>query len=215
LEVVAIDPSSAFRNAVRQVLPAVEISVDHWHVVRLGNQMLTEVRQRVTREVLGRRGRKEDSVWAHRMLLLRAGDRLTDAGLHRLEEVLADADFEQVAAAWAVKERLRAMLAAKDIPAAQNARIDFEMAVTAADMVETDKLAATVANWWTEIKVFVRTQVTNARTESANTGIKQIKRTGRGFRNQRNYQSRILGTSVRQTRRRRRIPHQQGLHAQR
>ena len=215
LEVVAIDPSSAFRNAVRQVLPAVEISVDHWHVVRLGNQMLTEVRQRVAREVLGRRGRKEDSVWAHRMLLLRAGDRLTDAGLHRLEEVLADADFEQVAAAWAVKERLRAMLAAKDIPAAQNARIDFEMAVTAADMVETDKLAATVANWWTEIKVFVRTQVTNARTESANTGIKQIKRTGRGFRNQRNYQSRILGTSVRQTRRRRRIPHQQGLHAQR
>ncbi|MCV7463884.1 transposase, partial [Micrococcus luteus] len=71
-------------------------------------------------------------------------------------------------------------------------------------MAETDKLAATVAKWWTEIKVFVRTQVTNARTESANTGIKQIKRTGRGFRNQKNYQSRILGTSVRQTRRRRR-----------
>lgn len=215
LEVVAIDPASAFRNAVRQVLPAVEISVDHWHVVRLGNQMLTEVRQRVTREVLGRRGRKDDSVWAHRMLLLRAGDRLTEAGLYRLEEVLEDADFEEVAAAWAVKERLRAMLAAKDIPAAQNARIDFEMAVAAADMAETDKLAATVANWWTEIKVFIRTQVTNARTEAANTGIKHIKRTGRGFRNQKNYQSRILGTSVRQTRRRRRIPHQQGLHAQR
>jgi len=215
LQVVAIDPSSAFRNAVRQVLPAVEISVDHWHVVRLGNQMLTEVRQRVTREVLGRRGRKEDSVWAHRMLLLRAGDRLTDAGLHRLEQVFDDEDYEQVAAAWAVKERLRALLAARDIPAVQNARIDFEMAVAAADMAETDKLAATVAKWWTEIKVFVRTQVTNARTESANTGIKQIKRTGRGFRNQKNYQSRILGTSVRQTRRRRRIPHQQGLHAQR
>ncbi len=147
VQVVAIDPSSAFRNAVRQVPPAVEISVDHWHVVRLGNQMLTEVRQRVTREVLGRRGRKEDSVWAHRMLLLRAGDRLTDAGLHRLEQVLDDEDYEQVAA-WAVKERLRALLAAKDIPAAQNARIDFEMAVAAADMAETDKLAATVAKWW-------------------------------------------------------------------
>ncbi|MCV7475124.1 transposase, partial [Micrococcus luteus] len=146
LQVVAIDPSSAFRNAVRQVLPAVEISVDHWHVVRLGNQMLTEVRQRVTREVLGRRGRKEDSVWAHRMLLLRAGDRLTDAGLHRLEQVFDDEDYEQVAAAWAVKERLRALLAARDIPAVQNARIDFEMAVAAADMAETDKLAATVGN---------------------------------------------------------------------
>ena len=177
-----------------------------WRIVRgeiAAGEMLTEVRQRVTREVLGRRGRKEDSVWAHRMLLLRAGDRLTDAGLHRLEQVFDDEDYEQVAAAWAVKERLRALLAARDIPAVQNARIDFEMAVAAADMAETDKLAATVGNWWTEIKVFVRTQVTNARTESANTGIKQIKRTGRGYRNPAHYQGRILLRSARRTRRRR------------
>ena len=44
------------------------------------------------------------------MLLLRAGDRLTDAGLHRLEQVLDDEDYEQVAAAWAVKERLRQII---------------------------------------------------------------------------------------------------------
>ncbi|TLP79522.1 transposase [Nesterenkonia sphaerica] len=115
-----------------------------------------------------------------------------------------------------MKEHLRRVVAATDIPPAQNARIDFEMAVAAADMVETDKLAATVAKWWTEIKVFVRAPVTNARTEAANTGIKQIKHTGRGFRNQRSYQSRILGTRMRQTRRRRRIHHHhQGFHAQR
>lgn len=62
LQVWAFGPSATFRNAVRQVPPAVEISVDHWHVVRLGNQMVTDVRQRVTREVLGRRGRKQDFV---------------------------------------------------------------------------------------------------------------------------------------------------------
>ena len=58
-------------------------------------------------------------------------DRLTSAGLHRLEQVLEEA-FEQVSAAWAVEERRRAMLATKDIPVVQNARIDFEMAMTAA-----------------------------------------------------------------------------------
>lgn len=214
LEVVAIDPSAAFRTAIRQVLPAVDISVDHFHLVKLGNQMLTEVRQRALREVLGRRGRKQDAVWAHRMLLLRAGDRLTEAGLHRLEQVLDEPAFEQVAAAWAVKEHLRRILNAPSLEKAQNARIDFELAVAAASLPEADRLSATVAKWWDEIKVFIRTRVTNARTEAANTAVKQIKRTGRGYRNQANYQSRILARSFRRTRQRSQIHPPARLHAQ-
>ena len=214
LEVVAIDPSAAFRTAIRQVLPAVQISVDHFHLVKLGNQMLTEVRQRALREVLGRRGRKQDAVWAHRMLLLRAGDRLTEAGLHRLEQVLDEPAFEQVAAAWAVKEHLRRILNAPSLEKAQNARIDIELAVAAASLPEADRLSATVAKWWAEIKVFIRTRVTNAHTEAANTAVKQIKRTGRGYRNQTNYQSRILGRSFRRTRQRSQIHPRAGLHAQ-
>lgn len=214
LEVVAIDPSAAFRTAIRQVLPAVQISVDHFHLVKLGNQMLTEVRQRALREVLGGRGRKQDAVWAHRMLLLRAGDRLTDAGLHRLEEILDEEAFEQIAAAWAVKEHLRRILNAPSLEKAQNARIDFELAVAAASLSEADRLSATVAKWWVEIKVFIRTRVTNPRTEAANTAVKQIKRSGRGYRNQANYQSRILARSFRRTRQRSQIHPRARLHAQ-
>jgi transposase len=44
--------------------------------------------------------------------------------------------------------------------------------------------------------VLIVTGVTNARTEAANTGIKQIKRTGRGYRNAANYRARILLTSA-------------------
>jgi transposase len=40
--------------------------------------------------------------------------------------------------------------------------------------------------------VLIATGVTNARTEAANTGIKQIKRTGPGYRNPSHYQARIL-----------------------
>jgi hypothetical protein len=43
------------------------------------------------------------------------------------------------------------------------------------------------------------TGVTNARTEAANTGIKQIKRTGRGYRNASNYRARILLASAART----------------
>ena len=73
VEVVALNPSAPFAAAIRRVLPNAALVVDHFHLVRLANQALTEVRQRVAREQLGRRGRKPDPAWAHRRLLLRRG----------------------------------------------------------------------------------------------------------------------------------------------
>src|SRR5512135_2327973 len=49
IEVVALDPSAPFAAAVHRLLPAATIVVDHFHLVRLANQVVTEVRQRVAR----------------------------------------------------------------------------------------------------------------------------------------------------------------------
>lgn len=38
LEVVTIDPSATFWSVIRKVLPAVEINVDHWHLVKLSTR---------------------------------------------------------------------------------------------------------------------------------------------------------------------------------
>lgn len=204
VEVVAIDPSAPFRSAITQALPGAKVSVDHWHLVRLANLALTKVRQRVAREQLGHRGRKDDLAWAHRMLLLRAGDRLSVRAQHRLEHVLrVDDPTDEIGAAWAVKERLRLLLACTDLDAADHARGMLGLAVLGADMDETWRLWETVNAWWDEIETFIVTRVTNARTEAANTSIKQIKRTGRGYRNPAHYQGRILLRSARRTRRRR------------
>src|SRR5215211_4550487 len=46
-------------------------------------------------------------------------------------------------------------------------------------MEETSRLWTTIDAWWPAIEVLITTRVTNARTEAANTGIKQTKRTGR------------------------------------
>lgn len=56
-------------------------------------------------------------------------------------------------------------------------------ASVAADMEETWRLWATIEAWWPAPEVLITHRVTNARTEAANTGIKQIKRTGRAYRN--------------------------------
>lgn len=71
--------------------------------------------------------------------------------------------------------------------------------VLAANMPETDRLYDTICTWWPAIEVLIITGVTNARTEAANTTIKNIKRTGRGFRNEHNYRTRILLTSAAKT----------------
>jgi transposase len=68
--------------------------------------------------------------------------------------------------------------------------------VLAADMDETWRLWHTIEAWWSAIEVLITYRVTNARTEAANTSVKHIKRTGRGYRNPAHYQARILLTST-------------------
>ena len=167
----------------------------------LGNQCVTRVRQRLAHEVHQRRGRKVDPAWAHRMLLLRGYDTLSPRGRARLEQVLAaDDPTGELGAAWGVKEALRLILASHTIEEARAAKTRFDAWVVAADTDETDRFAATITAWWPAIEVTIATGVTNARTEAANTAIKHIKRTGRGYRNSDHYQARILLRSAHRAR---------------
>jgi hypothetical protein len=148
--------------------------------VRLANLMVTKVRQRVAQETKGHRGREDDLAWAHRLLLLCAGDRLSERAVHRLDRVFAHDDATgEIGAAWGVKERVRMLLACTDLDAADTARGQLAITVLAADMPGTWRLWETINDWWDEIETFIETRVTNARTEAANTGIKHIKRTVR------------------------------------
>ena len=197
VEVVAIDPSAAFRKALRDQLPTAAVSVDAFHLVKLANDTVTTVRQRVTREAKGRRGRLEDPAWVNRRLLLRAGNTLSAAGLARLKATLrTDDPTNEIGAAWGIKEQLRALLSSGSLAEAHEQKMRLGVFVLAADMPETDRLWATVDTWWEAIEVLIVTGVTNARTEAANTSIKQIKRTGRGYRNPAHYRARILLASA-------------------
>jgi transposase len=63
-------PGSPWSSGIRAALPDAKIAVDKWHLVALANQMVTEVRERVTRDLLGHRGTVADPVWVNRRLLL-------------------------------------------------------------------------------------------------------------------------------------------------
>ncbi|MDO5635373.1 MAG: transposase, partial [Micrococcus sp.] len=136
------------------------VSVDKFHLVKLGNEMLTRVRQRLARAHHGRRGRSQDPAWAHRMLLLRGANTLAQA--------------------WQERMRLGYFVHLSGLP-------------------EAVRLYDTIEAWWEAIEVLIVTGATTARVEAANTGIKNIKRTGRGFRNAENYRTRILLSSAART----------------
>ena len=193
IELVVIDPSAPYASGIRAALPGVRIAVDKWHLVALANQMVTEVRQRVTRDQLGRRGTTADPVWVNRRLLLTGADHLTAKQWARLTTTLQRCDpTNEIGAAWAVKERLRMLLAESEPSRIRWRLADFYDAALDAAMPETTRLAKTVQTWWPAILVALTEQVTNARTEGFNRIIKQTKRVGCGYRNMANYQRRIL-----------------------
>jgi transposase len=197
IELVVIDPSAPYASGIRAALPRARIAVDKWHLVALANQMLTGVRQRVTRERLGRRGRATDRVWANRRLLLTGYENLSDKQRARFKATLAVEDStNEIAAAHAVKERLRLLLGESDPVWIRRRLFDFHDAAAAAHMPETTRLATTIDTWWPAILVSLTESVTNARTEGYNRVIKQVKRVGCGYRNMDNYQRRILTHSA-------------------
>ncbi|WP_246197094.1 transposase [Ornithinibacter aureus] len=80
------------RSGIRTALPDARIAVDKWHLVALANLMVTQVRQRITRQLHGRRGTATDKVWASRQLLLTGYEHLTVKQKARFNAALAAED---------------------------------------------------------------------------------------------------------------------------
>ena len=206
VEVAVIDPHAGYAAAVRAALPRARIAVDHFHLIMLANKMVTAVRQRVTRELLGRRGRKADPAWANRRLLLRGRERLSEPALARMWNGCVDHDPSgQILSAWIAKEELRALCATAAAGGHQHqirARLyAFYRWCADADIPELTTLAETIETWWPAVEVFLATGITNARTEGTNRLIKQVKRAACGFRNRENYRRRVRLHCTRRTRR--------------
>ncbi|WP_353649591.1 ISL3 family transposase [Nakamurella sp. A5-74] len=194
VEVVVIDPSAPYAAAVRRELPHARIAVDRFHLVALGNQLVTKVRQRTTRDRHGRRGRLIDPIWNNRRVLLTGADHLSEAQWDRL---LATFDVDdpsgQVRTAWIIKERLRMLLdSGRDESLAAQRLWRFQTIAADSGLPEAATLAGTIDTWWPAIRVALAEGVSNGRTEGYNRIIKQTKRVACGFRSMTNYRRRIM-----------------------
>ena len=163
-----LDMSGSYRKAYDRVLPHAVQVADPFHVIRLANQRLDEVRRRVQNETLGHRGRKDDPLYRIRRLLTAAHERISDRGQTRLRGLLDAGDpHGEVRTAWHAKETVRGIYGV-DSPVLA-LRYTLQLADDLQDEScppEINKLGRTIARWTPQITNWHISKVTNRRHRS-------------------------------------------------
>lgn len=193
IKVVATDLTNSYRAGMSPHLDHATRVADPFHVVRVANRCIDQVRRRVQRETLVHRGRKHDPLYRIRKLLLSGAERVDHRGADRMLLGLRVGDpDDEVLAAWLAKESVRDIYLADDPDQAALLIDKAIVACTQDDVDEIRSLGATLARWREEILAHHRTGASNGPTEGLNLCVKKVKRCGHGFRNFENYRLRVL-----------------------
>jgi transposase len=191
---VVIDPFAGYHRAITDHLDGVTETVDRFHIERLGTQMVTDVRQRQQQALCGHRGRRGDPLYDARSALRRNWTRLRSREWAHLVAVL-ETDQDTITA-WNVAQQLADIYrqSINGDHARRNLNVWFQLCANNSHIPEIVRLATTIDRWKVQFLNYWHNRRTNARSEARNLGIKQIKRTGRGYRNFENYRLRNLWT---------------------
>ena len=97
----ALDLSGPYRLVFNTMVPDAVQVADPFHLVKLANQKLDEVRRRVQNDTTGHRGHKHDPLYRCRRLLTKADERLDIKGRTKLMGLLDAGDpYGEVRTAW-------------------------------------------------------------------------------------------------------------------
>ena len=193
VRVVALDLTDTYRSGLHPPLSHAKRVADPFHVTRVANRTLDQVRRRVQNETLGHRGRKVDPLYRIRKLLLKGDERLDERGRDKMLAGLRFGDpHDEVLGAWLAKESVRSVYLVDD-PDEAAVLLDNAIAACRSDEVaEIRTLGHTLSRWRGEILNHHRTGASNGPTEGMNFCAKQVKRAGRGFTNFDHYRLRVL-----------------------
>ena len=125
-------------------------------------------------------------------MLLRSRHRLDDRRWARLQAAFAADDELDLECAWIGKEAFCDLYRAGDRVAAEAALYDWYALVERYDVAELNTFARTIRQWEHQFLNYFDSRATNARSEARNLIIKQVKRSGFGFRRFDNYRLRVL-----------------------
>ena len=194
ITVAALDPFRGYATALSTELPDATRVLDAFHVVKLANTALDEVRRRVQQDTLGHRGHAGDPLYRIRRLLLRGAEHLTAKQLSKIDTALELGDPDgEVALAWWCAQRVRGVYHAADHRTGRARAVALLASLHSCPIPEIARLGRTLRVWQGELLAYFDTDgASNGPTEAMNLIIEKTRRIGHGYRNFANYRLRLL-----------------------
>lgn len=188
IEAVCCDLAAAYWSAVVENLPEAAVVFDRFHVVKLMNEKLDDVRRSLWREA---EEMMKQTVKGTRYLLLMRRDKLDEEQLPRLDAALAA--NEPIFKSYLLKEAMGLIWAQTSARAMARYLKEWCLLAAGSGVRQMIQMAKSVAghawgilNWWEH-------PISNGRMEGINNKIKVMLRQHYGLRDERFFVLRLLG----------------------
>lgn len=175
---VATDLSQAFISAVKGNLPDTALVFDHFHVIKLMNDMLDKIRRATYQRESDENKRRV--IKGQRWILLCNGESLDETGRQRLDAALLA--NEPMAKAYYLKESLRRVWRQPDKAAAGTVLSDWIRQASESGVALLQGMADTMEKHRDGILAWYDHRTSTGKIEGINNKIKTMKRQAHGFR---------------------------------
>ncbi len=177
IEIVTMDMSQAYQKAVRESLPNATIAFDHFHIAKLANEALNEVRRELARET-----RKSDPEAAKAIKGMRwptayGLDNLPEKHMESLELLRPNAPLGR---AYLLKEQLLHVLRNGPDRVVDGLQ-SWGAWAARCRLAPFVKLGRTIRKHFDGIRAFVEKRVSNARAEGINNKVRLLSHRAYGF----------------------------------
>lgn len=182
VKAVAIDMSPAYLKAVEEHLPDADVVFDRFHIVKLLNDKLSQLRRGLYRQA--KEDLQKEVLKGTRWLLLKHPENLDESRdeKKRLEEALQL--NESLSVAYYLKEDLRQLWEQPHRTAARNFVTSWYMRAMESGIAALQQFARTLAGGLFGIMNWFKHPISTSPLEGVNNKIKTMKRQAYGFRDQ-------------------------------
>ena len=188
IKYVATDLSAAFISSVYENCPNALHVFDHFHVVKLMNEKLDDIRR--VQYSMEKDINKRKVLKGTRYLLLGNGKDIFDKEYKtRLDNALAM--NKPLSQAYYLKEQLREVWTQVNRDEAENILLDWVKQAQESKVPQLMKMAATIMAHRTGILAWYDCHISTGKVEGINNKIKVMKRTAYGFRDERYFELRL------------------------
>jgi transposase len=188
IEAVAMDMSGAYWAAVLEALPKVKVVFDRFHIIKLMNEKLDDLRRAMVREA---EGPLKMVIQGTRFLLLMGLNNLKDDQLPKLEQALEL--NKPLAQGWYLKEELSLLWEQSSAQAMERFLRRWCDRAVSTGVKQLAQMAKTLLTHWTGVLNWWDHRINNGKMEGTNNKIKTLTRQAYGYRDEDFFILKLLG----------------------